>query len=39
MPWQIPVIGAVAILLCCVAAAIFSLVRVLRLDPAVVFKG
>jgi putative ABC transport system permease protein len=39
MPWQVPVMGAVAILICCVGAAMFSLVRVLRLDPAVVFKG
>jgi len=39
MPWQIPLLGAAAILICCVAAAIFSLFRVLRLDPAVAFKG
>jgi putative ABC transport system permease protein len=39
MPWQIPVIGAVAILLCCVGAAGFSIVRVVRVDPAIVFKG
>jgi putative ABC transport system permease protein len=39
MPWQIPLIGAAAILVCCVAAACFSLIRVLRLEPAVVFKG
>ena len=39
MPWQIPLIGAAAIAFCCFAAAAFSLVRVLRLDPAVVFKG
>jgi len=39
MPWQIPVIGAVAILLCCTGAAIFSLIRVIRVDPAIVFKG
>jgi putative ABC transport system permease protein len=39
MPWQIPLLGATAILICCVAAAFFSLIRVLRLDPAVVFKG
>lgn len=39
MPWQVPVLGAAAILVCCVTAAMFSLVRVLRLDPAVVFKG
>jgi putative ABC transport system permease protein len=39
MPWQVPAIGAVAILICCIGAAMFSLIRVLRLDPAVVFKG
>ncbi len=39
MPWQIPLIGAAAIAFCCFAAAGFSLIRVLRLDPAVVFKG
>jgi putative ABC transport system permease protein len=39
MPWQVPAIGAVAIIVCCVGAAMFSLIRVLRLDPAVVFKG
>ncbi|MGD0462619.1 MAG: ABC transporter permease [Tepidisphaeraceae bacterium] len=39
MPWQIPLIGAAAILCCCLTAAVFSLIRVLRLDPAIVFKG
>jgi putative ABC transport system permease protein len=39
MPWQIPVFGAAAILTCCVVAALLSLSRVLRLEPAVVFKG
>ena len=39
MPWQIPVMGAGAIAFCCFAAAAFSLIRVIRLDPAVVFKG
>jgi putative ABC transport system permease protein len=39
MPWQIPVMGASAIVLCCFAAAIFGLMRVLRVDPAIVFKG
>jgi putative ABC transport system permease protein len=39
MPWQIPVLGAVAILFCCVGAAGFSIIRVLRVDPAIVFKG
>jgi putative ABC transport system permease protein len=39
MPWQIPVASVVAILACCMVAAALSLVRVLRLEPAVVFKG
>jgi putative ABC transport system permease protein len=38
MPWQIPVLGAGAILACCAVAAMFGLVRVLRLEPAIVFK-
>jgi putative ABC transport system permease protein len=39
MPWQIPVLGAVAIFACCLSAALLSLVRVLSLEPAIVFKG
>jgi putative ABC transport system permease protein len=39
MPWQIPVIGAVAIFACCLGAAMFSLSRVLRLEPGIVFKA
>ena len=39
MTWHIPVLGAVAILLCCATSAVVSLVRVIRLEPAVVFKG
>jgi putative ABC transport system permease protein len=39
MPWQILVMGAGAILVCCGAASIVSLLRVLSLEPAVVFKG
>jgi putative ABC transport system permease protein len=38
MPWQIPVGGFVAVLGCCSLAGLFSIVRVLRLEPAVVFK-
>jgi putative ABC transport system permease protein len=38
MPWQIPVVGAVAVLACCLAAGALGMVRVLRLEPAVVFK-
>jgi putative ABC transport system permease protein len=39
MPWQIPVGSMVAILFCCFLAAGLSLISVLRLEPAVVFKG
>lgn len=39
MPWQIPVLAAAAILLMCLFAGLLSAVRVLRLEPAVVFKG
>lgn len=39
MPWQIPVFGAIAILGCCMLAALISLRRVLSLEPAIVFKG
>jgi putative ABC transport system permease protein len=38
MTWHIPVIGAVGILVCSGLAALVSLARVLRLEPAVVFK-
>jgi putative ABC transport system permease protein len=39
MVWQIPVLGAAAILICCMGAGLLSLARVLRIEPAVVFKG
>ena len=39
MPWQIPVFGAVAILGCCFGAGLISLVRVIRMEPAIVFKA
>lgn len=39
MTWHIPAIGAVAVLLCCLAAGLFGMVKVLRLEPAIVFKG
>ncbi len=38
MTWHIPVAGAVGILSICLIAALLSLTRVLRLEPAVVFK-
>jgi putative ABC transport system permease protein len=39
MPWQVPVVGIAAILVCCGLAAALSLLRILTLEPAVVFKG
>ena len=39
MPWQIPVLGAVAILGCCLGAGMISLVRVMRMEPGIVFKA
>ncbi|MCY2959334.1 MAG: ABC transporter permease [Planctomycetota bacterium] len=39
MPWQVPVLGGFAILFCALAAGLLGLVRVLRVEPAVVFKG
>lgn len=39
MVWQVPVFGGLAILSCCLVAALISIVRVLRLEPATVFKG
>jgi putative ABC transport system permease protein len=39
MPWQVPVASGLAIVVCCMIAAGLSLVRVLRLEPAIVFKS
>lgn len=39
MPWQIPVLSAAAILIICLLAGLLSLHRVLKLEPAVVFKA
>jgi putative ABC transport system permease protein len=39
MHWLIPVIGAAAVTLCCLAAGGLGMIRVLRLEPSVVFKG
>lgn len=38
MPWQVPVIGLACVLLCCLLAGVLSIGRVLRLEPAVVFR-
>ncbi|MFO1129514.1 MAG: ABC transporter permease [Rhodospirillales bacterium] len=37
--WQIPVITAVSVLLVCLCTALLSIRRVIKLEPAVVFKG
>jgi putative ABC transport system permease protein len=39
MVWQVPLFGGLSILLCCFCAALLSIARVLRLEPATVFKG
>ncbi|MBL8990529.1 MAG: ABC transporter permease [Phycisphaerae bacterium] len=39
MPWQVLAGAAVAILVICTLAGLLSIVRVLRLEPAVVFKA
>ncbi len=39
MPWQIPAIGAGALLVICVISALLSIARVMRLEPAIVFKN
>ena len=39
MPWQIMVTSGVAILIICTFAAFLSLWKVVKLEPAVVFKG
>jgi len=39
MPWPVPVGGLAAILACCLIAGVLSLVRVLRLEPGIVFRS
>jgi putative ABC transport system permease protein len=39
MLWQIPLVAAGAVLVICVLASVLSMWRVVRLDPADVFKG
>jgi putative ABC transport system permease protein len=38
MNWQIPIVGGLAVLFCCVVAGMLGMFRVVRLEPAVVFK-
>jgi putative ABC transport system permease protein len=39
MPWQLLLMSAGAVLLICVASAAISIIKVFRLEPAIVFKG
>jgi putative ABC transport system permease protein len=39
MHWLIPAVGSAAVLACCLAAGMLGMIRVLRLEPSVVFKG
>jgi len=39
MLWQIPLVAAGAVLIICVVASVISMWKVVRLDPADVFKG
>jgi putative ABC transport system permease protein len=39
MTWHVPVFGLVSILLCCIVAGTLSVLRVLRIEPAIVFKA
>jgi len=39
MLWQIPLIAAGAVLIICILASVVSMWKVVRLDPADVFKG
>jgi putative ABC transport system permease protein len=39
MPWQVPAMGGLAIVVCCGAAAMLGLRRVVRLEPGIVFRG
>jgi putative ABC transport system permease protein len=38
MTWQIPVAGGIAVITCCLLAGVLGMIRVMRLEPAVVFK-
>jgi putative ABC transport system permease protein len=39
MTWHVPIFSFFAILLCCLLAASLSIRRVIKLEPAIVFKG
>ena len=39
MAWQIPLVGGFAVLCCCLVAGVLGMVRVVKLEPGVVFKS
>ena len=39
LPWQLLLISAAAVTTICVFAALLSICKVMRLEPAIVFKG
>lgn len=39
MPWQLLALSAAALTVICMAAALLSMYKVMRLEPAIVFKG
>jgi len=39
LPWQLLAVAAGAVLLICMASALLSITKVIRLEPAIVFKG
>jgi len=39
MTWQVPVFGLVSVVLCCIVAGTLSVLNVLRIEPAIVFKA
>jgi putative ABC transport system permease protein len=39
MPWQLLVISAAAVIIICVGSSVVCILKVIRLEPAIVFKG
>lgn len=39
MTWHIPAVGGLAVLVCCLASGLFGMLKVLKLEPAIVFKA
>jgi hypothetical protein len=36
---MVPLVGGLAVVTCCLLAGMLGMIRVLRLEPSVVFKG